>query len=366
MIYVHVPFCKGFCTYCDFYSEICSGKVQKLFVEELCREIERRRSEIEGTVALNTLYIGGGTPSVLAPELMKRIADKLGYGPYQEFTVEVNPDDITPDYAVFLKSLGVTRVSMGVQSFNDDILRWMNRRHDGACAREAFRRLRQAGFDNISIDLIYGLSQLTSGLWEETLDQALELVPEHISAYQLTVEEGSALAEMIEAGIDSFKIEGRMKTALYVATVARTYRRAIDDYLTDPEIYRGHMPWYLDEIGKCTHRQYTTGFYFGKPSEETQIYDSSTYVSDYVYLGTVREVTPDGRAVFEQKNKFCKGDRIELMKRDCCDKTVQVIRLQDEDGNEMESCPHSRQIIYATFSETPEAGDIMRVASVDD
>ena len=200
MIYVHVPFCKSFCTYCDFYSEICSGKVQKLFVEELCREIERRRSEIEGTLALNTLYIGGGTPSVLAPELLKRIVDKLGYGPYQEFTVEVNPDDITPDYAAFIKSLGVNRVSMGVQSFNDDILRWMNRRHDGTCAREAFRRLRQSGFDNISIDLIYGLSQLTSGLWEETLDQALELAPEHISAYQLTVEEGSTLAEMIEAG----------------------------------------------------------------------------------------------------------------------------------------------------------------------
>lgn len=174
------------------------------------------------------------------------------------------------------------------------------------------------------------------------------------------------IPEMIEAGIDSFKIEGRMKTALYVATVARTYRRAIDDYLTDPEIFRGHMPWYLDEIGKCMHRQYTTGFYFGKPSEESQIYDSSTYVSDYVYLGMVREVTTDGRAIFEQKNKFCTGDRIELMKRNCNDKTVQVIRLQDEDGDEMESCPHSRQIIYATFSETPEAGDIMRVASVDD
>ena len=200
MIYVHVPFCKSFCTYCDFYSEICSGKVQKLFVEELCREIERRRPEIDQTLALNTLYIGGGTPSVLEPELLRRIVDTLGYGPYQEFTVEVNPDDITPAYAAFLKELGVTRVSMGVQSFNDDILRWMNRRHDGAGALKAFRCLRAAGFDNISIDLIFGLSQLTPGLWEDTLTQALKLAPEHISAYQLTVEEGSPLADMIASG----------------------------------------------------------------------------------------------------------------------------------------------------------------------
>ena len=200
MIYVHVPFCKSFCTYCDFYSEICSGKVQKLFVEELCKEIERRRPEIEFTLALNTLYIGGGTPSILEPELLKRIVDTLGYGPYEEFTVEVNPDDVAPAYATFLKELGVTRVSMGVQSFNDDILRWMNRRHDGAGARQAFSCLRAAGFDNISIDLIYGLSQLTPELWEETLEQAIELAPEHISAYQLTVEEGSTLDEMIARG----------------------------------------------------------------------------------------------------------------------------------------------------------------------
>ena len=95
MIYIHIPFCKSFCTYCDFYSEICSQKVQKLFVDELCKEIGERRAEIESTLGLNTLYIGGGTPSVLEPELLKRIVDTLGYGPYREFTVEVNPDDIT-------------------------------------------------------------------------------------------------------------------------------------------------------------------------------------------------------------------------------------------------------------------------------
>ena len=201
MIYVHIPFCKSFCTYCDFYSEICSGKVQKLFVGELCREIERRRKEIEDTLALNTLYIGGGTPSVLEPELLKQIVDTLDYGPYMEFTVEVNPDDITPSYAAFLKKMGVTRVSMGVQSFDDGLLRWMNRRHDSAGAKGAFSILRNAGFDNISIDLIYGISQLTQELWEDTIKQALELAPEHISAYQLTIEEGSHLADLLSKGL---------------------------------------------------------------------------------------------------------------------------------------------------------------------
>ena len=200
MIYIHIPFCKCFCTYCDFYSEICSPKVQKLFVDELCKEIGERRAEIESTLGLNTLYIGGGTPSVLKPELLKRIVDALGYGPYREFTVEVNPDDVTPEYALFLKGLGVNRVSMGVQSFDDGLLRWMNRRHTARGAVEAFSHLRQAGFDNISIDLIFGISSLSGEVWEDTLKKAIELHPEHISAYQLTVEEGSGLAQMIKDG----------------------------------------------------------------------------------------------------------------------------------------------------------------------
>ena len=200
MIYIHVPFCKSFCTYCDFYSEICSPRVQKLFVGELCSEIEARRGEIESTLGLNTLYIGGGTPSVLEPEGLRRIVECLGYGPYEEFTIEVNPDDITPQYARFLKELGVNRVSMGVQSFDDDLLRWMNRRHSSAGALEAFSILRDTGFDNISIDLISGISSLSLEGWEKTVRRAVELAPEHISAYQLTVEEGSGLEAMIKAG----------------------------------------------------------------------------------------------------------------------------------------------------------------------
>ncbi len=123
------------------------------------------------------------------------------------------------------------------------------------------------------------------------------------------------IPEMIEAGIDSFKIEGRMKTALYVAAVARTYRKAIDDYLESEEKYRANMEWYLEEISKCTYRQFTTGFYFGKPDESTQIYNSNTYVNEYTYLGIVEEVSGDGLARIEQKNKFCVGDRMDAMCR---------------------------------------------------
>ena len=203
MIYVHVPFCKSFCTYCDFYSEIRSEKVQNLFMRELTEEIEARRDEITSTLALNTLYIGGGTPSVLPLSAIAGIADALGCPPPDEFTVEVNPEDIAckgPAYARGLREAGVNRISMGIQSFDDTLLRWMGRRHDSRRAVEAFGILREAGFDNIGIDLISGISHLDDSVWKDTLRQAAALSPEHISAYQLSIEEGSALAAMVRDG----------------------------------------------------------------------------------------------------------------------------------------------------------------------
>lgn len=169
------------------------------------------------------------------------------------------------------------------------------------------------------------------------------------------------IPELVEAGIDSFKIEGRMKTALYVATVARTYRRAIDDYFVSEEQYRANMDWYRAEIAKCTYRKFTTGFYLGKTDETTQIYDESTYVSEYTYLGIVGAVTEAGGARIEQRNKFCVGDEIEIMKPNGENIPVQVLSMYDEEGNPMESCPHPKQTIDVMLSETPEAGDILRV-----
>ena len=279
MIYLHVPFCRSFCTYCGFYSESVPCRkgggepIFDVFAERLCREIDERVADFVAANGLpvNTLYIGGGTPSVLPANTLRRIVNHLrtvlsgsavdhvvsenkgkcsaavnsrpvsinpvghsadhvvtknaslvghaaslvvsenegkcssegGCMTFEEFTVEVNPEDVVEKgvgYVRALLEMGVNRISMGVQSFDDGILRWMNRRHDAARAREAMRILREAGVRNVSIDLIFGLSQLTHAQWEETLDEALALEPEHLSAYQLSIEEDSALAAQVAKG----------------------------------------------------------------------------------------------------------------------------------------------------------------------
>lgn len=168
------------------------------------------------------------------------------------------------------------------------------------------------------------------------------------------------IPELMESGIDSFKIEGRMKTALYVATVARTYRRAIDDYKQSPELCREHMAWYQEQISNCTYRQFTTGFFFGKPSDEAQIYDNNTYVKEYTYLGIVGEQNEEGLYRVEQRNKFSVGESIEVMKPDGANITVTVQRIVDEEGNDMESAPHPKQVLYIDLGQPLAMYDILR------
>ena len=168
------------------------------------------------------------------------------------------------------------------------------------------------------------------------------------------------IPELMESGIDSFKIEGRMKTALYVATVARTYRKAIDDYKVSPELYKKNLPWYLDQISNCTYRQFTTGFFFGKPSDEAQIYDNNTYLKEYTYLGIVGEQNEEGLYRIEQRNKFSVGEEIEIMKPDGENLTVTVKRIVDEDGADMESAPHPKQVLYIDLGHPLEKYDILR------
>jgi oxygen-independent coproporphyrinogen-3 oxidase len=224
MIYVHVPFCRSFCTYCDFYSEVApkcrqaedtavQNALFERFADALAVEIKTRKEEIQSACAasgVKTLYIGGGTPSVLPLGVFRKVLETLKEvdvsGDFAEFTVEVNPEDIVEkgiEYVEGLLELGVNRVSMGVQSFDDGILKWMNRRHDSATAVKAYRILEDAGVRNISIDLIFGLPQLSDELWRETLDKALNIssrgvLPQHISSYQLSVEPGSMLAKLVE------------------------------------------------------------------------------------------------------------------------------------------------------------------------
>ena len=222
MVYLHVPFCRSFCTYCGFYSETCSKSRQSELFNEyadaVLTEAEERKEEIRSN-PLRTLYIGGGTPSVLPLDVLSRIADGIrtiqGPSPLREFTIEVNPEDIVEkgdEYLAGLLDLGVTRISMGIQSFDDGILRWMNRRHDSARARKAYSIIRRAaghaGRDiDVSIDLIFGIPGLDLQTWERTVSAALSLgkdegfkAPDHISAYQLSIEEGSALEEKIARG----------------------------------------------------------------------------------------------------------------------------------------------------------------------
>lgn len=168
------------------------------------------------------------------------------------------------------------------------------------------------------------------------------------------------IPEMIAAGIDSFKIEGRMKTALYVATVARTYRRAINDYMQSPELYQSNLPYYREEIAKCTYRQFTTGFYFGKTTDESQIYDNNTYIREYTYLGMVNAVDEQGYLVIEQRNKFSIGETIEAMLFDGQNLKITVREILDEEGNRMESAPHPKQTLRVDVGETLPIGCILR------
>jgi len=199
-IYIHIPFCSQFCIYCDFYSVKQTGRI-KSFIESLLCEIEQRRDFFFNCNSVpTTIYIGGGTPSLLTPEYLTNIIDSLrrnfqitDMSKIVEFTMEVNPDDVTEEYLSKLKSLGVNRLSMGIQSFADEDLRWMNRRHDSAQAIEAFHTARRCGFDNISLDLIFGYNLLSEKKWINNLNTMTNLRPEHISSYQLGIEKGTKL-----------------------------------------------------------------------------------------------------------------------------------------------------------------------------
>lgn len=204
MIYVHVPFCKSFCVYCDFYSELDCGDAQAIenYSLQLQREALLRREEILESSETNTLYIGGGTPSLMPLPFFEHLLESLALSDFEEFTVEVNPDDVLKrgkDFLLPLKELGVNRISMGVQSLDDKSLKWMGRRDDSDNALKAYRLLRDCGFENISLDLIFGIREDAS--LEKTLKGFIDLHPEHISAYQLSIEEGSALHSKVEKGL---------------------------------------------------------------------------------------------------------------------------------------------------------------------
>ena len=202
-VYVHIPFCASRCSYCDFFSTLQLADAGTSYVEAAVAEARLRRGELCGA-QIRTLYLGGGTPSQLPLPLLSRLIDglreSLDPSDVEEFTVEANPDDVTPEWCAAVAALGVSRVSMGVQSFEDPILRLIGRRHTARQAMDAVANLREAGISNISIDLIFGLPGQTVASWTASVEQAIALKPQHISAYGLTYEEGTRLWHQREQG----------------------------------------------------------------------------------------------------------------------------------------------------------------------
>ncbi len=168
------------------------------------------------------------------------------------------------------------------------------------------------------------------------------------------------LPDLIDAGVDSLKIEGRMKAALYVAVTARTYRKALDDYKKDPAVYEANLDWYKEEIAKCTIRSFSTGFYYGKPDESSQIYDNNTYQQSYIYLGICGDVREDGTFFLEQKNKFSVGETIEILKPNGENVETKVLEIIDEFGRTQESAPHAKQPLYVKLDVVPNKYEILR------
>ena len=199
-IYIHIPFCKRRCIYCDFFSTTQSEK-KPAYIRALCQELEIRKDYLEGE-DIETIYLGGGTPSQLTHEELDAIFTYIyktyRVNPDAEITLEANPDDLTPEYVAMLRQLPINRISMGIQTFQEETLKLLHRRHTATQAIEAFQRCREAGFQNISIDLMYGLPGETLETWKQDLQQAIDLRPEHISAYHLIYEEDTALWKLRE------------------------------------------------------------------------------------------------------------------------------------------------------------------------
>ena len=234
-IYIHIPFCKTRCIYCGFYSTTDAG-LRSRYVDALLQELALRTDYLDEPV--ETIYLGGGTPSQLDTEDLQRLLNGVGKSDIlkrfessrvHEITIECNPDDVTLEYAHELKALGVNRVSMGVQTFSDERLRFLRRRHTAQQARQAVATLRQAGIENISIDLMFGFPDETLSEWHSDIDEALSLDVEHISAYSLMYEEGTPLHAMLERG-NIREISDEQSSTMYYTLIDRLTSAGYEHY----------------------------------------------------------------------------------------------------------------------------------------
>ena len=305
-IYIHIPFCKRRCIYCDFFSTTQSEK-KPTYIHALCQELEIRKDYLQGE-DIETIYLGGGTPSQLSLEELESIFTTI-YNIYKvkeeaEITLEANPDDLAPEYVAMLRQLPVNRISMGIQTFQEDILKLLHRRHTAQQAIEAFQRCRNAGFQNISIDLMYGLPGETLKTWKQDLQQAIALHPEHISAYHLIYEEGTTLWNLrerhqVEEADEELSVT-LFKTLIDELTQAGYQHYEISNFCL-PELHSRHNSSYWTGkkylgCGPSAHsynglsRQwnvasldhYIEGIISGKPDYEMEELDIYTRYNDFV------------------------------------------------------------------------------------
>ncbi len=281
-VYIHIPFCRSRCIYCGFYSTT-HAELRRAYVDALCREMDLRRNYLQDNV--RTVYLGGGTPSVLDGEELSRLFHYINkvydVDPQAEVTIECNPDDVTPDFAALLSRLPVNRVSMGAQTFSDKRLKFLNRRHDAAEVGRAVALLRAAGIGNISLDLMFGFPGETLAEWESDIEKALLLDVEHISAYSLMYEEGTALYRMLEQNRVE-EVDEEQSLAMYETLVNHLVSAGYEHYEISNFARRGfrsrHNSSYWQRVpyiglGASAHS-------FDLRSRQWNVADVKTYISE--------------------------------------------------------------------------------------
>lgn len=304
-IYIHIPLCRSRCVYCDFYSSTFDGNRSEL-VEAICAELTERRNYLRGAT-VKTLYFGGGTPSLLRPDELSEIfsAVEANYPcAFEEVTLEANPDDLSDDFLTSLKRFPINRLSIGIQSFHDDDLTLLNRRHTAEEAKAAVRRCQSHGFTNISIDLIYGLPNQTLSAWEDNLRQAIELDVPHISAYHLTYEEGTKIYRMLQKG-EVREVDEELSVEMFHLLRSMLQEAGIQQYeisnFARPGYHARHNSSYWDGTpylgaGPSAHsfdgkdrrwnisntRRYIEAIRSGEPYYELEVLDETSSYNDYV------------------------------------------------------------------------------------
>lgn len=309
-IYIHVPFCAKRCAYCDFYTQTNHNLINE-YVDAVCKEIELRKDYLHNE-SIKTIYFGGGTPSQLSPEQIEKIMAQLGrfydLSACEEFTLEANPDDLTDEFLSRLLALvPINRISMGVQSFDDDDLRFLNRRHSAAQAKEAVALCRKHGITNISIDLIYGLPDQTLEKWERNIQEAIALETPHLSAYHLIYEEGTPLYKLWEKGKVK-QADEELSVEMFKMLIDELEKAGIEQYeisnFAKDGAYSKHNTSYWQAtpylgLGPSAHsfdgtnrewnvasiKQYVESIHANTVNREIEELDTRTRYNDYILTG---------------------------------------------------------------------------------